>query len=98
MMMTTTIKTAINSRLKISWLLLSILLVTSCFKPTSLASKNSPGHVEALSNSPVLSTETNCTDLKKGDQGHRPGPGMNHCTPSSESKQKVREMNQIGDH
>ncbi|RYZ57818.1 MAG: hypothetical protein EOP07_08840 [Proteobacteria bacterium] len=60
--------------------------------------KSKDGEVEPLSSSPVLSTEPNCADLEKGDQGHSPIRSMNHCPPaaSPETKDSVRAQNQLG--
>jgi hypothetical protein len=61
-------------------------------------SKVEGAEVEQLSSSPVLSTEPNCADQEKGEQGHSPIRSMNHCppAPTAETKDSVREQNQLG--
>lgn len=83
---------------------LSLALIASlglaCSRSPTSALKNADSEddeVEQLSSSPVLSTEPNCEDLEKGDQGHSPIRSMNHCPPTPETKESVRAQNQLGD-
>ncbi|MBC7658945.1 MAG: hypothetical protein H7249_04485 [Chitinophagaceae bacterium] len=49
----------------------------------SVAESSAPSQAESLPLVPVLPTDPNCADLKAGEQGHSPGPGMNHCSADS---------------
>ncbi len=80
--------------------ILSLLIgfSASCSDPIPAPRTDSNARlVERLSDSPVLSTEVNCADKEKGDQGHSAGPGMNHCGPTTEAKEKAREPYQMSD-